>query len=351
MSLLARCPRRLIVPSPPRVVNSSLVRNATTGNYPEGDSYAYRLSKKTIIRGFDPKKEVLVPMTSFDSVPFDDRIKEVFRSRRYREPTTAQAQMWPAIMSGLDTVMIAKTGTGKTVGYLSAIYQRLLNDAKKKATATQTQKSNPALNSKALQSPEVVIIAPKRDLVCDIEEEAHTLGRSCGFTATAVCGGPSKEDLIKMLKESPKVNVLVATPPRLRIFIEEGLIDLSRVRYVVLDEGHVLLNIKMKTETKKILKALPTNKFMTVAVGARWNQLARDYEPQLLRRNYKFFQIVRDKVDMDGEPTDRAIKTAYPPSRKRRMIRRRKERQEKRDQEARIAAEQALLPASASANA
>lgn len=350
MSLLVRCPRRLII-SPPNVVSNSLVRFATTGNYPEGDSYNYRLNKKTIIRGFDPRAEVLVPMTSFDSVPFDDRIMEVFRSRRYREPTTAQAQMWPPIMKNLDTVMIAKTGTGKTVGYLAAIYQRLLNDAKKKASAPPKTTTPTLPNPKALQSPQVIIMTPKRDLACDIEEEAHAFGTACGFTAVAVCGGPSKEDLIKMLKNSPPVNVLIATPPRLRIFVEEGLIDLSRVRHLVLDEGHVLLNIKMRSDTKKILKALPINKVSTVAVGARWNQLSRDYEPELLRRNYKFFQIVRDKVDMNGEPTDRAVKTAHPPSRKRRMIRRKKERQEKRDLEAKIAAEQALLPVSATANA
>jgi superfamily II DNA/RNA helicase len=294
--------------------------------YPEGDSWNYRQKNKLLVRGFDPMTETFAPKTSFSSLFWDPKIQSVINARGFKEPTVMQAQSWPPIFEGRDTIIVSKTGTGKTFGTLAALYQKLLT----------TEPLGPVPSDK-LQSPRLLILSPRRELVHAIADEAAHFTSACGIKAVSVCGGYVKENLLKTLAEQKGADVMIATPPRLNTLIKDGLIDLSRVQYVVLDEGHVLLNIKMRTGTKTVLKQIANKNVQTIACGARWNQISIDTETVILRKRFVFIQKVRDARDMRGEPTARAFKAAAP-AKKRRMIARLKLREKIKAQESEKAA-------------
>ena len=290
--------------------------------YPEGNSWSYRQKNKLLVRGFDPMTETFAPKTSFSSLPWDPNIQAVIDARGFKEPTVMQAQTWPPIFEGRDTIIVSRTGTGKTFGTLAAMYQKLLT----------TEPTGP-LPAGKLQSPRLLILSPRRELVHAIADEAAHFTSACGIKAVTVCGGYVKEDLLKTLAEQKGSDVMIATPPRLNTLIKEGVIDLSRVQHVVLDEGHVLLNIKMRTGTKTTLKQISNKDVQTIACGARWNQISIDTETTILRKRYVLIQKIRDAKDMRGEPTARAFKAAAP-AKKRRMLARLKLREKIKAQEA-----------------
>lgn len=65
------------------------------------------------------------PIQRFESAPFDDRLKGAFRTAGFSSPSPIQAQAWPVAMEGRDLIAIAKTGSGKTVGFLLPAYSQV----------------------------------------------------------------------------------------------------------------------------------------------------------------------------------------------------------------------------------
>ena len=85
----------------------------------------------------------------------------------YRDPTPIQAQSWPIAMQGRDLVSIAKTGSGKTCGFLLPGMVRILRD-----------RPDPR------QGPSLLVLAPTRELACQIQGEAAKFGRTSGIRNT-----------------------------------------------------------------------------------------------------------------------------------------------------------------------
>jgi ATP-dependent RNA helicase DDX5/DBP2 len=106
------------------------------------------------------------PVQAFADAPFHARLLQEMRHAAFRAPTPIQAQCWPIANDGRDVVAIAKTGSGKTLGYLLPIFHRALTRAEQMAA------------SKAARSPFAIVLAPTRELVLQIHEQAAQFGHS-----------------------------------------------------------------------------------------------------------------------------------------------------------------------------
>lgn len=93
----------------------------------------------------------------------------------FAEPTPIQAQSWPILAAGHDLIGIAKSGSGKTLGFLGPGFAQVLRSTKD-----------------AKDGPTVLVLAPTRELARQIQLEALKFGRSSGILCCAVTGGESK---------------------------------------------------------------------------------------------------------------------------------------------------------------
>ena len=183
----------------------------------------FRRQHQITINGFDTNGSSPFkcpdPMTSFDSTPFAQPIRTAFLNAGFSSPTPTQAQSWPIALAGRDVITVAKTGSGKTCGFLLPAFHRLLN----------------ALKDRKRGPPGILVLAPTRELACQIEEEAIKFGRSSNIRATCAYGGAPKSLQIRKIQAG--VEILIATPGRLNDLIEMKIVNLGQVLFLVLDEA------------------------------------------------------------------------------------------------------------------
>lgn len=117
------------------------------------------------------------PMTAFSSTPFPPPIRRALESAGFANPTPTQAQAWPIALSGRDVITVAKTGSGKTCGFLLPAFHRLLTEGH---------------IDRRRGYPNILVLAPTRELACQIEEEAVKFGRTSNIRSACLYGGAPK---------------------------------------------------------------------------------------------------------------------------------------------------------------
>ena len=181
----------------------------------------------------------------FSKLGLSAEILRAISDQGYNEPTPVQAQAIPPILSGLDVMAGAQTGTGKTAGFTWPILQRL-----KIHSNTST--------SPARHPIRALIVAPTRELAMQVEESVHTYGKYLSLKPAVVFGGVNINPQIKELQSG--VDILVATPGRLLDHVQQKTVNLSKVEILVLDEGDRMLDMGFLPDIKRILALLPAKR-------------------------------------------------------------------------------------------
>lgn len=173
-------------------------------------------------------------MIKFEDLGIAENILRAIGDLGFVSPTPIQEQAVPLLLNEeTDLVGLAQTGTGKTAAF-----------------------GLPLLHKLDLQSrkPQALILAPTRELCVQITKDLETFAKYMhGFRIVSVYGGASITNQIKHVREG--VQVVAATPGRLIDLIGRKAIDLSGIRYVVLDEADEMLNMGFKDAIDEILSA------------------------------------------------------------------------------------------------
>ena len=156
--------------------------------------------------------------------------------------TPIQAEILPSTLSGKDAFGRAQTGTGKTAAFLITVITRLLN--------------HPIEGTRKPGTPRVLIIAPTRELVLQITEEARQLTKYCNLVMVSVFGGMDYVKQRKLLAGVP-VDIVVATPGRLLDFSHRRDISLNKVEVLILDEADRMLDMGFIPDVRKIIYSTP----------------------------------------------------------------------------------------------
>ena len=157
----------------------------------------------------------------------------------WHEPTMIQQKTLPAILQGRDLLAIAQTGSGKTGAFLLPI----LDSIGKKP---------------ALQSPAALILAPTRELALQLFQNVEIFAPSLSLSGALLIGGVSILKQKEKLMDRPEI--IVATPGRLLDHVKQKSVDLSGVRYLVLDEADRMLDMGFLPDIRKILSFCPTKR-------------------------------------------------------------------------------------------
>ncbi len=152
--------------------------------------------------------------------------------------TPIQARVLPLSLAGRDIAGQAQTGTGKTAAFLTTIASRLLS----------FENNTPHL-------PSALIVAPTRELVQQIYNEAIVLFRHTGLTLVQVIGGIDYQKQADMLRKG--ANVVICTPGRVIDYFKQGIFKTEGIKIIVIDEADRLLDLGFAKDMRYILRALP----------------------------------------------------------------------------------------------
>lgn len=183
---------------------------------------------------------------NFQSFALHPDILAGVRAAGYETPTPIQEQAIPHALEGRDVMGLAQTGTGKTAAFVLPLLQRLIQ--------TQTEgRGGPG------RGPvRGLILAPTRELAGQILDSIRQLGKPCGCRATAIFGGVSQHPQVDALRRG--VSIVVACPGRLLDLMQQGLVDLSKVETLVLDEADHMFDMGFLPAINRILAAVPSKR-------------------------------------------------------------------------------------------
>jgi ATP-dependent RNA helicase RhlE len=178
-------------------------------------------------------------MKNFSELPLSAVLKSNLARHGFTETTPVQAQAIEPALAGTDLVATAQTGTGKTLAFVLPLIHLL-------------GKLPPQTGIRS------VILTPTRELAMQIHETFVKMAAGTGIRATVVVGGVSERTQLNSIRQGAQV--LLATPGRLCDFLSRQLVDLGKVRILVLDEADRMLDMGVLPSVKRIMAALPADR-------------------------------------------------------------------------------------------
>ena len=180
--------------------------------------------------------------TRFHDLGLSDLLLHAISDLGFEYCTPIQAELLPSSLSGKDASGRAQTGTGKTAAFLITVITRMLN--------------KPIQDKRKPGMPRVLVLAPTRELVVQISEEARHLSKYTDLNTISVFGGMDYEKQRKQLS-SDAVDIVVATPGRLLDFQRRRDISLKKIEMLIIDEADRMLDMGFIPDVKKIIYSTP----------------------------------------------------------------------------------------------
>ncbi|KAK0189250.1 P-loop containing nucleoside triphosphate hydrolase protein [Armillaria mellea] len=187
------------------------------------------------------------PVVAFTSPPLDPVLLENIGYAMYTTPTPVQKYSIPIVANGRDLMACAQTGSGKTGGFLFPILSASFHDGPR---APPDQSSSYGRSRKAY--PTALILAPTRELVSQIHEEARKFAYRSWVRPAVVYGGADINQQLRLIERG--CDLLSATPGRLVDLIERGRISLANIKYLVLDEADRMLDMGFEPQIRRIVQ-------------------------------------------------------------------------------------------------
>lgn len=201
---------------------------------------------------------------TFEQLNLIQPLIDAVRRKGYETPTPIQQQSIPHILNRNDLFGCAQTGTGKTAAFALPLLQLLTVDN----------------NNRPQRGIRVLILAPTRELVQQINESFTAYGHGTKIRHTSIYGGVSQRNQVIALKKG--VDIVIATPGRLQDLLQQGFITLDTVRYFVLDEADRMLDMGFIDDIKRIISKLPSQR-QTIFFAATITPEIRKLSGALLR--------------------------------------------------------------------
>ena len=198
-------------------------------------------------------------MMNFELLGLSKPVLRAIAELGFESPTPIQEQAIPVMLGGnQDVVALAQTGTGKTAAFGLPLID--LIDFNQRHT-------------------QALILAPTRELCMQITRDIQNFSKHMsGAHVVAIYGGASIEGQIREMRKGPQI--VAATPGRLVDMIERGVVDLTRIEFVVLDEADEMLTMGFKDDLDLILSQTPDEKntwLFSATMPSEVQRIAKNY--------------------------------------------------------------------------
>ncbi|CAM3917391.1 ATP-dependent RNA helicase RhlB [Shewanella aquimarina] len=180
--------------------------------------------------------------------------------------TPIQALSLPILLQHKDIAGQAQTGTGKTLAFLVATFNHLL--------------TTPIPDERQLNQPRAIVMAPTRELAIQIAKDAELLAKHTGLKVGIVYGGESYEVQRKVLDKG--VDILIGTTGRIIDYVRQGVINLSAIQAVVLDEADRMFDLGFIKDIRFLFRRMPDandrlNMLFSATLSMKVQELAYDH--------------------------------------------------------------------------
>ncbi|MFI5624508.1 DEAD/DEAH box helicase [Nocardioides sp. NPDC051685] len=224
---------------------------------------------------------------TFDSLGLSAGVLEAVKALGYETPSAIQAATIPSLLEGRDVVGLAQTGTGKTAAFALPVLSNL--DVYQNA-------------------PQALVLAPTRELALQVCEAFERYASNLdGVRILPVYGGQGYGPQLTALRRG--VHVVVGTPGRIMDHLEKGTLDLSQLRFLVLDEADEMLNMGFAEDVETILADTPEDKqvaLFSATMPAQIRRLSKKY-----LRDAKEISV-KAKTQTAANITQRYLMVSYP---------------------------------------
>ena len=217
-------------------------------------------------------------MMKFECLSLCEPLLQSLQAVGYHEATPIQQQAIPQVLQGRDLVGCAQTGTGKTAAYALPTIQNLMN-----STAAPTGNA-PRHRHADGRTIRCLILAPTRELAGQIGESLATYGRFTGLRHAVIFGGVRQGPQVRAIAAG--IDILVATPGRLLDLVGQGLLELSSVEILILDEADRMLDMGFIHDLRKIVARIPGRR-QTLMFSATMPKEIRALAGEWLRRPFE----------------------------------------------------------------
>ena len=173
----------------------------------------------------------------FSKFKISDEILRAIEGLGYKKPSEVQEKVIPEILLNKDVVVKSQTGSGKTAAFAIPLIEKINWDEK---------------------SPQVLVLTPTRELAVQVSEDFINLGRFKRIKSTAVFGKQPISEQTRSLKQ--KMHVVVGTPGRVLDHIDRESLNISKIKYLVIDEADEMLNMGFIGQVEGVIRRLPKKK-------------------------------------------------------------------------------------------
>lgn len=179
----------------------------------------------------------------FDELELSDDVLDALDAMRFGDCTPIQEQAIPLIFSRRDLIAVAQTGTGKTAAYLLPVIDMLADEPE------------------PVDSVSCIVMSPTRELAQQIDRQLEGFSYYLPISSVAIYGGTDGKEFARQQNGLKRgADVVIATPGRLIAHLQLGGIDLSRVKYFILDEADRMLDMGFFDDIMQIVKHLPQDR-------------------------------------------------------------------------------------------
>ncbi|WP_243901417.1 DEAD/DEAH box helicase [Glycomyces niveus] len=225
----------------PAAVDSTVEDTVETTAAPAAESTEAVAAEAEIPADFTVEADEVPAYTgpSFDELGLPEKITAALAEQGIITPFPIQAATIPDAIAGRDILGRGQTGSGKTLAFGLPTLARLAAGGRTKA-----------------KRPRAIILTPTRELAIQVAESLQTFGDAVGIDMKVVCGGTAFNRQIDALRAG--VDMLVATPGRLRDLIRRGECSLEDVELAILDEADQMADMGFLPEVEELFDQLPT---------------------------------------------------------------------------------------------
>jgi ATP-dependent RNA helicase RhlE len=194
----------------------------------------------------------------FNNFDLHEDILSGITSLGFKSPTPIQEQTLPIVLANKDLIGCAQTGTGKTGAFLIPILSKI---AKNKTGKVNT-----------------LIIVPTRELAVQIDQQAEGMAYFAGISTYSIYGGGTGQSFDQEKKALIEgADIIIATPGRLIMHLNQNYVDFSSVEHLILDEADRMLDMGFQEALTKIIGHIPKKRqtlMFSATMPARIRQLA-----------------------------------------------------------------------------
>ena len=178
---------------------------------------------------------------AFSALPLHETLHKGLHNAGFEFCTPIQAQSLPVLLSGRDVAGQAQTGTGKTIAFLLATFQRLLTEE--------------PFNHWDKKQPRALILAPTRELAIQIAKDAVILNSEAKLRIAIAHGGKDYDKQKNAITDG--VDILIGTPGRLLDYYKQHVFNLKSIQVMVLDEADRMFDLGFIKDVRFFLRRIP----------------------------------------------------------------------------------------------